>query len=237
MSNRSPAKERAQNFGDPNYAARKRIVDDPEKLQQRLSGLDRNKYDVSGYSDKDIGMAMRGDSFGDDDFERLTGKKFGAEAPKQEPKPQPQPTPEAKPDAQTPPAPETDANNPNPEGPPAPQGAAGKNMSNQETNDYYSQKAEFDWNYSKKAFNVNDILEKNIKKAKTMTKADEKYKGLKQGVHDTIGYYRNKSNLTTLGIFGDIWNTNQRPTWKAPGTPKPITTTYNSKDKDKDDDE
>ena len=105
---------------------------------------------------------------------------------------------------------------------------------NQQTNDYFSSKAESDYQYSMKAFDVNDFLQKNIKKAVSDTKADDMYRGLKQGVHDTVGYYRNRSNLTTLGIFGDIWNTNQRPSWKSPGDPEKIETTYNKKDEDKD---
>ena len=225
MSDRSAAKERAQNFGDPNYDARQRLVNDPEKLQQRLSGLDRDKYDVSGYSDKEIGMSMRGDSFGAEDYERLTGKTLSDDKPKSN-------TDTAQPVADS--TKEADSNTyQQPKMETSTQQATtgfGKGSSN----DYYSNKAEFDYNYSQKAFNVDNYLKKNIKQATDATKADDMYRGLKQGAHDTIGYYRNRSNLTTLGIFGDIWNTNQRPTFKGPGNPKPITTTYNSKDKDDD---
>ena len=59
---------------DRNRAARERIGNDPERLEERLSDVDRNKYDLSGFSDKEINMALQGDTFGDMDYERLTGK-------------------------------------------------------------------------------------------------------------------------------------------------------------------
>ena len=53
--------------------ARERIGNDPERLAERLSVVDRDAYDFSGYSDKDINMALQGETFGDEDYARLTG--------------------------------------------------------------------------------------------------------------------------------------------------------------------
>ena len=55
--------------------ARERIGNDPERLAERLSGIDREKYDFDGYTDKQINMAMQGGTFGDEDYALLTGKE------------------------------------------------------------------------------------------------------------------------------------------------------------------
>jgi len=57
-----------------NEKARERIAADPERAAARLGMVDRNKYDLSGYSDKDIIMAFQGGKFAEDDYSRLTGK-------------------------------------------------------------------------------------------------------------------------------------------------------------------
>lgn len=57
-----------------NKAARERIANSPERTAARLEGLDRDKYDFTGYSDKDIVMAFQGGKFADEDYARLTGK-------------------------------------------------------------------------------------------------------------------------------------------------------------------
>ena len=56
--------------------ARERIGNDPESLAERLSIVDRDAYDFSGYSDKDINMALQGGTFGDEDYARLTGQSL-----------------------------------------------------------------------------------------------------------------------------------------------------------------
>ena len=58
---------------DPNFEARSRLSNDPEEAKRR-AGLVGSEYDVSGYSDKEISMALQGDKFGDEDYRRLTGK-------------------------------------------------------------------------------------------------------------------------------------------------------------------
>ena len=58
---------------DRNYAARERIGNDPERLAERIGGIDRDAYDFDGYTDKQINMAMKGGTFGDEDYARLTG--------------------------------------------------------------------------------------------------------------------------------------------------------------------
>ena len=59
---------------DKNYAARERIGNDPERLAERIGGIDREKYDFDGYTDKEINMAMKGSTFDENDYARLTGK-------------------------------------------------------------------------------------------------------------------------------------------------------------------
>ena len=56
------------------YEARERIANDPDSAAQYISGIDRDKYDVSGYSDSEIAMAFQGDDFDQQDYFRLTGK-------------------------------------------------------------------------------------------------------------------------------------------------------------------
>ena len=62
-----------------NKQIREEIGNDPERLAQRISGVDREKYDVSGFSDKEINMALQGGEFGDKDYARLTGQEFNAD--------------------------------------------------------------------------------------------------------------------------------------------------------------
>lgn len=68
-----------------NKQIREEIGNDPERMAERLSGVDREKYDFSGFTDKQINMALQGESFGDKDYERLTGKSIGGDEPKPEP--------------------------------------------------------------------------------------------------------------------------------------------------------
>ena len=66
-------------LNDPNYAARLKLSEDPAKAKER-AGM-AGDYDVSGYSDKGISMAMKGSSFGDEDYARLTGNMPGNDDP------------------------------------------------------------------------------------------------------------------------------------------------------------
>ena len=52
---------------------REEIGNNSERLAERISGVDREKYDFDGYTDKQINMAFQGSSFGDGDYARLTG--------------------------------------------------------------------------------------------------------------------------------------------------------------------
>ena len=56
-----------------NQKTREEIGNDPERLAERLSIVDRDKYDFDGFTDKQINMALQGDKFGDEDYARLTG--------------------------------------------------------------------------------------------------------------------------------------------------------------------
>ena len=95
--------KQALSDSERNKQIREEIGNDPERLAQRIGGVDREKYDFDGYTDKQINMALQGDSFGDKDYERLTGKSLGGDDPKPEAEPEkpvvtPEPTPEVKPE-------------------------------------------------------------------------------------------------------------------------------------------
>ena len=66
---------------DANFDARSRLSSDPEEAARRAA-LVGDKYDVSGFSDKEISMALMGASFGDEDYARLTGKSLDKEEDK-----------------------------------------------------------------------------------------------------------------------------------------------------------
>ena len=44
---------------DKNFAARTKLSDDPEKAAERAAKVG-GRYDVSGYSDREISMALQG---------------------------------------------------------------------------------------------------------------------------------------------------------------------------------
>ena len=95
---------------DKRLKARERMSNDPEKAAER-AGLVGDSYDVSDYSDKEISMALKGSSFGDEDYARLTGDSSGGDdsdsgdtpdipipgTPSPTPGPSPSPTPGPKP--------------------------------------------------------------------------------------------------------------------------------------------
>ena len=66
--------ERTSDIARRNRETREEIANDPERTKERISGIDRSKFDFSGYSDADIARAMQGDEFGEKDYARLTGK-------------------------------------------------------------------------------------------------------------------------------------------------------------------
>ncbi len=45
------------------------------------------------------------------------------------------------------------------------------------------------------------------------------FKGLRQSVTDQADYYGAQSIQRSAGIFGDTWNVQDAPKWKAPGNP------------------
>ena len=71
--------KQALSQSERNKQIREEIGNDPERLAERISGVDREKYDFDGYTDKQINMALQGESFGDKDYERLTGKSLGGD--------------------------------------------------------------------------------------------------------------------------------------------------------------
>ena len=56
-----------------NRQTREEIGNDPDRLAERIAGVDREKYDFEGYTDKEINMAMKGGTFDENDYARLTG--------------------------------------------------------------------------------------------------------------------------------------------------------------------
>lgn len=76
--------KQALSTSERNKQIRQEIGNDPERLAERISGVDREKYDFDGYTDKQINMALQGDAFGDKDYERLTGKSIGGDTPEEE---------------------------------------------------------------------------------------------------------------------------------------------------------
>lgn len=74
------AKE-ALSRSEQNKQTREEIGNDPERLAGRIAGVDREKYDFDGYTDKQINMALQGESFGDKDYARLTGKPVNGDEP------------------------------------------------------------------------------------------------------------------------------------------------------------
>ena len=69
------AKE-ALSRSERNKQTRTEIAASPERAEERMSGIDREKYDLEGYSDKDIVMSFKGGDFGDKDYARLTGESI-----------------------------------------------------------------------------------------------------------------------------------------------------------------
>jgi hypothetical protein len=63
--------------------------------------------------------------------------------------------------------------------------------------------------------------------------ADAEYDKLDKNVANMSEYYRNQSDKTKLGLFGDMWNTRSFE-WKPAKNPAKIETTYNKKDEDED---
>ena len=56
---------------------REEIGNDPERLADRISIVDRDKFDLTGYTDKEINMALQGGTFDENDYARLTGDTGG----------------------------------------------------------------------------------------------------------------------------------------------------------------
>ena len=69
----SAAAAEALTRSERNKQTREAIGNDPERLTGRISGVDRDEYDLSGFSDKEINMAFKGGTFDQNDYERLTG--------------------------------------------------------------------------------------------------------------------------------------------------------------------
>ena len=215
--NRSNAKSIAKKYTDDNAAARERIGNDPERLQQRLSGIDRNKFDLSGYSDKEINMAMMGDSFGEKDYARLTGKSLDTNndpGDNQTSEPTPQ-TAENKPATQQ----------PTTFGQPEDSTGYRKAGTNAETAQYLKQQMEDDYAYSQ--FKTRNVANKAISGADKDVNYKTQVRGLNDAINKKVDYYRSRTDMQTLGLFGDIWNMKSFD-WKAPQKPKPIETTYDT---------
>ena len=71
--------KQALSQSERNKQIREEIGNDPERLAERISIVDRDKYDFDGYTDKEINMALQGAEFGDEDYARLTGDLGGGD--------------------------------------------------------------------------------------------------------------------------------------------------------------
>ena len=85
-----------------NRRARVKKSNNPEDAKRRADRARTNQeFDfgdaLDGYSDKEISMALRGEQFSDEDYFRLTGKKWGGDEESPAPTPDPEPTPEPSP--------------------------------------------------------------------------------------------------------------------------------------------
>ncbi len=50
----------------------------------------------------------------------------------------------------------------------------------------------------------------------------DSFKGLRQSVIDQADYYNAQSIQRQAGLFGDVWNVESPPNWKAPGDPEAL---------------
>ena len=81
MSRKAGSEEfkRELSRAERNRRAREAKSNNPETAKERAD-FARNQqeydFDLSGYSDKEISMALQGEKFGIEDYERLTGKDF-----------------------------------------------------------------------------------------------------------------------------------------------------------------
>lgn len=64
-----------------NRATRERLSNNPKHMAARLAKAKSSGFDLSGYSDKEISMALQGGMFGKEDYARLTGKSLGGNKP------------------------------------------------------------------------------------------------------------------------------------------------------------
>lgn len=97
--------------------------------------------------------------------------------------------------------------------------------SHQDIADRYSAKIDADFAKDEADFNVQDRINSASENVQSKVNADDTFKGLRQSVTNMSDYYRNSSDRTRLGIFGDMWNT-RSSSWKSPGTPEKIETNY-----------
>ena len=63
----------ATQHAEERAAHRDKIAASPKRTEKRLSGLNRDAFDFSGYSDADIVRAYQGSTFDKNDYARLTG--------------------------------------------------------------------------------------------------------------------------------------------------------------------
>jgi hypothetical protein len=91
--------------------------------------------------------------------------------------------------------------------------------------DRYSSKIDADFAKDEADFNVQDMINSASENVQSKVNADDRFKGLYQSVTNMSDYYRNSSDRTRLGIFGDMWNT-RSSSWKSPGSPEKIETNY-----------
>ena len=85
---------------------------------------------------------------------------------------------------------------------------------------------------NKNTFSAGGAAAAAAARAAQVTGSNERISGLDKVTDANIDYFRKASDMSTLGLYGDIWNM-KAPTWKSPGDLDKIETNYDKDDDDK----
>lgn len=88
-------------------------------------------------------------------------------------------------------------------------------------------KNQMEEDYSFSARRTKDMATNSINQADKDVNYSTQVRGLNDAVNKKTDYYRSRTDMQTLGLFGDIWNTKPYD-WKSPQAPEKIETTYST---------
>ena len=94
-----------------------------------------------------------------------------------------------------------------------------KNTSNMVDSQIYQQFNEQNYNTSKQKLNTIERGRQASAAADENVNAVNMFKGLRQSVTDQADYYQAQATQRSAALFGDTWNVQNPPDWKAPGNP------------------